>query len=99
MTMHHVKYHDLPPQAVKGELDKCEEYWLLKLQEEQDYYEEERRLYDDNFSKLQAKICEYEAEAKDASDASKHRLTPIDEAVVFEHQVRECAVPSHVCEG
>uniref|UniRef100_A0A6A7G0F3 Ninein-like protein n=2 Tax=Hirondellea gigas TaxID=1518452 RepID=A0A6A7G0F3_9CRUS len=74
---------------VRGELDKCEEYWLLKLQEEQDYYEEERRVYDDNFAKLESKICEYEAdELNKISDvAIKQRLTPIDESVMFEQQV------------
>ena len=65
---------------VKSDLDKSEEYWLLKLQEEQDYYEEERKVYDDNFAKLEAKITEYEA-------SSKQRLSPIDESVLFEEQV------------
>ena len=66
--------------AVKTDLDKSEEYWLLKLQEEQDYYEEERKVYDENFAKLEAKITEYEA-------ASKQRLSPIDESALFEEQV------------
>lgn len=80
------------------EFDKSEDYWSLKLQEEQDYYEEERRLYDDKFSALERKIREYEelvlagggsgatAGGRDHSEDSD-RLSTIDESVVWEKQV------------
>ncbi|KAF2356963.1 hypothetical protein FHG87_012277 [Trinorchestia longiramus] len=77
-------------QGVRSELDKSEEYWLLKLQDEQDYYEEERRVYDDKFAELEAKIVAYETEELNKNtEGSKQRLSPIDESIVFEQQVNE----------
>ncbi|XP_047741043.1 ninein isoform X2 [Hyalella azteca] len=77
-------------QSVRAELDKSEDYWLLKLQDEQDYYEEERRVYDQKFAELEAKIVQYETEELNrTSNASKQRLSPIDESLLFEQQVNE----------
>ncbi|XP_068222758.1 ninein-like protein isoform X2 [Palaemon carinicauda] len=82
-------------EILRVELDKSEDYWTLKLQEEQDYYEEERRLYDDKFSALEKKIREYEelvltggANGRDISEESD-RLSTIDESVVWEKQVTD----------
>ncbi|XP_045107729.1 ninein-like [Portunus trituberculatus] len=85
-------------ELLRMEFDKSEDYWTLKLQEEQDYYEEERRLYDDKFSALERKIREYEelvlaggggaGGGRDASEESD-RLSTIDESVVWEKQVTE----------
>ncbi|KAK4318493.1 hypothetical protein Pmani_010512 [Petrolisthes manimaculis] len=94
--------HDL--ELLRVEFDKSEDYWSLKLQEEQDYYEEERRLYDDKFSALERKIREYEelvlaggggsggsggvGGGRDISEDSD-RLSTIDESVVWEKQVTD----------
>ncbi|KAK7066230.1 hypothetical protein SK128_024340 [Halocaridina rubra] len=82
-------------EILRVELDKSEDYWTLKLQEEQDYYEEERRLYDDKFSALEKKIREYEElvltgsnTGRDISEESD-RLSTIDESAVWEKQVTE----------
>ncbi|XP_050730530.1 ninein-like protein isoform X2 [Eriocheir sinensis] len=85
-------------ELLRMEFDKSEDYWTLKLQEEQDYYEEERRLYDDKFSALERKIREYEelvlaggggaGGGREASEESD-RLSTIDESVIWEKQVTE----------
>nr|XP_053651493.1 ninein-like [Cherax quadricarinatus] len=89
-------------EILRVEFDKSEDYWTLKLQEEQDYYEEERRLYDDKFSALEKKIREYEdlvlsggggggtgaSGGRENSDESD-RLSTIDESAVWEKQVTE----------
>ncbi|XP_042211969.1 ninein-like isoform X2 [Homarus americanus] len=82
-------------EILRIEFDKSEDYWTLKLQEEQDYYEEERRLYDDKFSALEKKIREYEdlvlsggGGGRDNSEESD-RLSTIDESAVWEKQVTE----------
>lgn len=82
-------------EILRIELDKSEDYWTLKLQEEQDYYEEERRLYDDKFSALEKKIREYEelvlsggGNGRDISEESD-RLSTIDESAVWEKQVTD----------
>ncbi|XP_042864871.1 blastoderm-specific protein 25D-like isoform X6 [Penaeus japonicus] len=82
-------------EILRVEFDKSEDYWTLKLQEEQDYYEEERRLYDEKFSSLEKKIREYEelvlsggGGGRDNSDESD-RLSTIDESAVWEKQVTE----------
>ena len=86
-------------QMLKSEFEKNEDYWTLKLQEEQDYYEEERKLYDEKFSSLEAKIREYEelvltsgnASGQNSTNPGGHddhdRLSTIDESVVYEKQV------------
>lgn len=82
-------------EILRVEFDKSEDYWTLKLQEEQDYYEEERRLYDEKFSSLEKKIREYEelvlsggGGGRDNSDESD-RLSTIDESAIWEKQVTE----------
>lgn len=82
-------------EILRVELDKSEDYWTLKLQEEQDYYEEERRLYDDKFSSLEKKIREYEdlvmsggGNGRDISEESD-RLSTIDESAMWEKQVTD----------
>lgn len=82
-------------EILRVEFDKSEDYWTLKLQEEQDYYEEERRLYDDKFSALEKKIREYEdlvlsggGGGRENSEESD-RLSTIDESAVWEKQVTE----------
>lgn len=91
-------------QLLRMEFDKSEDYWTLKLQEEQDYYEEERRLYDDKFSALERKIREYEelvlagggvGGGREASEESD-RLSTIDESVVWEKQVCVCVCKNGV---
>lgn len=68
------------------------------MQEEQDYYDEERKLYDEKFASLESKIREYEellgtptevAPPNANTSEESDRLSPIDESVVWEKQVNE----------
>lgn len=85
-------------EMLRVEFDKSEDYWTLKLSEEQDYYEEERRLTDDKFSALERKIREYEELVLQGSNNTSNRedrsededrLSTIDESAMWEKQVTE----------
>ncbi|XP_076050300.1 uncharacterized protein LOC143030923 isoform X2 [Oratosquilla oratoria] len=75
------------------EFDKTEDYWSLKLQEEQEYYEEERKLYDEKFHALERKVHEYDerfaASGGDLDDSNPCKLSTIEESVMWEKQVTD----------
>ncbi|KAL7642440.1 UNVERIFIED_CONTAM: hypothetical protein RMT77_007001 [Armadillidium vulgare] len=63
-------------QALKSDYEKSEDYWQMKFQEEVDYYEEERKLYDEKFLALELKIKEYEEVALSSTGSSIEASVP-----------------------
>lgn len=69
---------------MKFEYDKCEEYWLSKLEDEREAYNEEQKLSDERLTELISKITEYEEQF--ASKTNNSTLPTIDEKYSLEVQ-------------
>ncbi|CAG4961757.1 unnamed protein product [Parnassius apollo] len=70
-------------EQLKLDYDKCEEYWLAKLDEEREIFNEEQRAGDERLAELVNKIGEYERQFAQAA------LPTIDERASLELQVTE----------
>ncbi|XP_052739641.1 blastoderm-specific protein 25D isoform X2 [Bicyclus anynana] len=71
-------------EQMRAEYERCEEYWLAKLDEERELLAEEQRAGDERLAELVAKIAEYERQF-----ARAPALPTIDESAALERQVAD----------
>lgn len=62
-------------ELLKGEYEKCEDYWASKLDEERQMYDQEQAQHADKLNELIAKVTEYEEQFA----LQDNRLPPIEE--------------------
>ncbi|XP_014234040.1 blastoderm-specific protein 25D [Trichogramma pretiosum] len=75
-------------EKLRTEYDQCEEYWVLKLDEERQIFEQEQKENSEKFNELLDKITEYEEQYADDSvkQSTPGRLSPIEERSILEQQ-------------
>lgn len=74
-------------ELLRLEYEQCEDYWALKLEEERQLYEQEKKISDEKFSELLGKMIEYEEQFNDNEKSQVDgRLSPIQEQVELEQQ-------------